>query len=80
VIVQIFSATYLRHPTVEDLERLLTVGTKKGFPGMLGSLDCMHWQWKNCPTGWVGQFQGKCQLATILEPTNKSNKKKYKKI
>ena len=58
-VVSIFSAEYLRHPTVADLERLLKIGAKRGFPGMLGSLDCMHWQWKNCPAGWAGQFQGK---------------------
>jgi hypothetical protein len=58
-IVAIYSAEYLRHPTPADLERLLTQGAKRGFPGMLGSLDCMHWVWKNCPSGWAGQFQGK---------------------
>ena len=53
-VVSIFSEEYLRHPTPEDLERLLNIGAKRGFPGMLGSLDCMHWQWKNCPSGWAG--------------------------
>jgi hypothetical protein len=26
---------------------------------MLGSLNCMHWKWKNCPSRWAGKFQGK---------------------
>ena len=21
-----------------------------------GKLDCMHWEWKNCPTSWKGQY------------------------
>ena len=25
------------------------------FPGMLGSLDCTHWDWAACPTAWKGQ-------------------------
>ncbi|XP_047949198.1 uncharacterized protein LOC125195037 [Salvia hispanica] len=29
-----------------------------GFPGILGSLDCMHLEWKNCPTVWRVQFTG----------------------
>ena len=30
-----------------------------GIPGMLGSLDCMHVCWKNCPITYQGAYQGK---------------------
>ena len=50
-IVGIFSYQHLRSPTANDIARLLSVNAKRGFPGMLGSLDCMHWKWKNYPTG-----------------------------
>jgi hypothetical protein len=41
-IVEIFTDQYLRTPTANDIARLLYIGKKRGFPGMLGSLDCMH--------------------------------------
>ncbi|XP_033140161.1 uncharacterized protein LOC103852262 [Brassica rapa] len=53
-IIQLFGEEYLRKPTAEDLQRLLDVGEVRGFPGMIGSIDCMHWEWKNCPTAWKG--------------------------
>jgi hypothetical protein len=43
-IVEIFEAEYLRHPTEADVARLLAVNEKRGFPGMLGFIDCMHWE------------------------------------
>ncbi|XP_048605783.1 uncharacterized protein LOC125583199 [Brassica napus] len=51
-IIHLFGDEYLRSPTPEDLQRLLDVGEVRGFPGMIGSIDCMHWEWKNCPTAW----------------------------
>ncbi|XP_020254359.1 uncharacterized protein LOC109831450 [Asparagus officinalis] len=32
----------------------------------LGSLDCMHWEWKNCPTAWAGQYSGRHGGPTII--------------
>ncbi|XP_057439899.1 uncharacterized protein LOC130731648 [Lotus japonicus] len=52
----VFGETYLRRPNQEDITRLLQWGESRGFPGMLGSIDCMHWEWKNCPVAWKGQF------------------------
>jgi hypothetical protein len=37
-----------------------------GIDGMIGSLDCMHVYWKNCPVAWQGQYQGKEKYPTIV--------------
>ena len=47
-----FGAEYLRRPTEDDTRRLLQISEVRGFPGMLGSLDYMHWHWENCPVAW----------------------------
>lgn len=41
-VIDVFGEEYLRRPTCEDLERLLQIGESRGFPGMIGSIDCMH--------------------------------------
>ena len=43
-VVDIFSNKYLRSPNSNDIAKLLAVGESRGFPGMLGSIDCMHWK------------------------------------
>ena len=45
-VVAIFSEQYLRSPNNEYIAKLLAHGQNCGFPGMLGSIDCMHWKWK----------------------------------
>ena len=35
---------YLRAPNEADSCRLLSIGEYHGFPGMLGSIDYMHWK------------------------------------
>ncbi|XP_074355919.1 uncharacterized protein LOC141695581 [Apium graveolens] len=65
-IVQIFGEQYLRRPNNVDIQRLMEVAEQRGFPGMLGSIDCMHWRWKNCPTAWHVAFSGRYREPTII--------------
>ncbi|CAN1302794.1 Protein ALP1-like [Linum perenne] len=65
-IINIYGSCYLREPTVDDLRRLLDHSARRGFPGMIGSIDCMHWEWKNCPTRWAGQYTGHHKKPTIV--------------
>jgi hypothetical protein len=65
-VVSIFSDEYLRSPTNQDIARLLRVGQSRDFLGMLGSIDCMHWRWKNCLVGWKGMYFGHIREPTII--------------
>jgi hypothetical protein len=40
-VVEVFAEVYLRQPN-GDIARLLLINTARGFPNMLGSIDCMH--------------------------------------
>ncbi|XP_074322700.1 uncharacterized protein LOC141659674 [Apium graveolens] len=63
----LFEGEYLRKPNENDVQRLLQMGEARDFPGMMGSIDCMHWQWKNCPKAWKGMFMsGHKGVATII--------------
>ena len=65
-VVEIFGQEYMRLPNEEGTARLLPIGASRGFPGMLGSIDCMHWSCKNCPTAWHGMCRGYKKEPTII--------------
>ena len=65
-VVQLYEREFLRAPNADDIVRIEKLNAKRGFPGMLGSIDCMHWTWKNCPKSWAGQFTGKEGKSTVI--------------
>ena len=65
-VIQVFGDEYLRSPNENDTARLLELGKQRGFLGMLGSIDCMHWRWKNCPSAWHGMYSGHFHEPTII--------------
>uniref|UniRef100_A0A0D3CU28 DDE Tnp4 domain-containing protein n=1 Tax=Brassica oleracea var. oleracea TaxID=109376 RepID=A0A0D3CU28_BRAOL len=65
-IIYLFGDEYLRRPTPADLQRLLDIGEYRGFSGMIGSIDGMHWEWKNCPTAWKEQYSRGSGKPTIV--------------
>lgn len=58
-VISLYSNEYLCYPTEDDLRRLLIASHQRGLPGILGSIDCTHWEWKNCPVSLAGQHKGK---------------------
>jgi hypothetical protein len=65
-VVAMFGEVYFRAPNAADTAWLLSINEARGFPGMLGSIDCMHWEWKNCPFAWQGQYSRHVHGCTVI--------------
>ena len=61
-----FKSTFLRQPSLADYQKLMEINAARGFPNMFASLDCMHWEWKNCPVAWQGQFQDNDGVRSVI--------------
>ncbi|GJS47113.1 ALP1-like protein [Tanacetum coccineum] len=49
-VIDLFMPVYLRKLDFKDIQQLYDHNsTVQGFLGMLGSIDCMHWEWIKCP-------------------------------
>ncbi len=59
MIKNLHSLEYLWVPDENDLKGILCRLHRDvhGVNGMMGSLDCMHRRWKNCPKTWQASFK-----------------------
>ena len=58
---------YLREMTREDAKRGTALQhNQHGIDGIIGSIDCMHIFWKNCPVAWQGAYKGKEKKPSIV--------------
>ena len=65
-VVEVFGLEYMRRPNAQDTAGSLAIGASRGFSSILGSIDCMHWSWKNCLTAWHGMYRGYKKEPTII--------------
>ena len=69
-IIELYWDKYMRTPTQSDVRTLYAHHSQHhGLPGMLGSLDCLHWEWDGCRVSSHGQFTqgGRKHPTMILE-------------
>jgi Plant transposon protein len=65
--LRLYRKKYLKKPNQEDMSRIAKLHeTVHGVPGMLGSLDCMHTRWKNCPMAWQGSYKGQKGYPSVV--------------
>lgn len=68
LIIEQFGDNYLnRTPNEKERKSILKINEKRGFPGLLASWDCSHFQWDKCPIQLHGQFKnGRYKGKTIV--------------
>jgi len=67
VIKSLYQQEFLRLPTVEDFKAITKLHKDiHHVDGLIGSLDCTHTYWKNCPKAWQQSFKGKEKQPSIV--------------
>ena len=61
-----FEHEYLRQPTHNNIVSQMTANQDRGWPGMFGSIDSMHWKWKLCPIALQWSYQDKNKNRSII--------------
>ena len=61
-----FEAYHMMQPIRANFDKQLATNVDCGFSRMFVSLDCMHYEWKNCPVVWQGDFGDKDGKKSII--------------
>jgi hypothetical protein len=66
VVISTFGKEYLRSLNTANVAHLLQEGEARGFPGMLGSIDGIHWEWSRYPSAWKDFFTGRGKHPSMI--------------
>jgi hypothetical protein len=67
IIKRIYANKFLKLPSAQEVKSIVNLHKKvHGVDGMIGSLDCSHTIWKNCPKAWQGSYKGKGPKPSIV--------------
>ena len=59
MIIEHYGPQFLnRTPTVDERRQIQQVSAQQCFPGLFACWDCKHFNWKNSPVRYQGQYQG----------------------
>lgn len=56
---------WIRAPTDEEVEETMRLYEQSGFPGAIGSIDCVHVWWDRCPVNIANVCLGKEKYPTL---------------
>nr|XP_043639625.1 uncharacterized protein LOC122610727 [Erigeron canadensis] len=58
-VINLYQKKFLRRSTSHDIALITQAHEERHhIPGMLGSLDCTHIEWRMCPKHLKGQYTG----------------------
>ena len=59
-----FADEFIKFPSGDDLDDVSNLYSKIGLPGSVGSMDCTHLEWINCPSNLMHSCKGKEPFAS----------------
>jgi len=78
--VEDFYDEYIREPAGDDLTQVVDIYLQMGFPGCVGSVDCVHVWWDMCAFQLKSACTGKEKLPTLAYEVTCDHHKKIRAV